>query len=74
MYVMHVFRTGQKGLALAGIHRCVWILYTCEIYWKQHSVQVGVWFSLHGAGENHCVFANLQEEAPQIRVDQAAIK
>jgi hypothetical protein len=25
---------GQKGLALAGVHRCVWILYTCEIYWK----------------------------------------
>jgi hypothetical protein len=26
--------TGQKGLALTGVHRCVWILYTCEIYWK----------------------------------------
>jgi hypothetical protein len=30
-YVMHVFsgaeETGQKGMALAGVHRCVWIFY-----------------------------------------------
>jgi hypothetical protein len=53
--VIHVFsgaeETGQKGLALAGrVHQCVRILDICEIHWKQHSVQVGVWFSLHGAG------------------------
>jgi hypothetical protein len=23
--------TGQKGLALAGVHRCVSILYTCHV-------------------------------------------